>query len=507
MEQISKIRGNRLLKWDDVVARMKAVHKDENLEYPLQEYDGIHSKIRIIDHDLKDDGTEYGEYWQEINAHLRGHSYPGKKMYKFNQKKILKQNEIIKQRFREVHGDVYDYSKTVYNGYKVNCIITCKTHGDFEMTPDNHLHGHGCPYCGNVHKYTTEEWVEKAKSVHGDRYTYDKTVYVSAKTPVIITCPRHGDFEMMPGKHLAGQRCPKCFGRNSIAEGEIYDYLMAMTNGAYEIKRNVKNVIPNRELDLYIPQIKIGIEYNGLYWHSEACGKDRKYHINKLEECNRLGIKLVQIFEDEWLEKRDIVLNKLLHIIGCNQKAARLGARNCFVSEIDRDTAERFLNANHIQGFANSTLYYGAFVTKTGELVGVMTFRENKPNMWELTRFTTDINYTVVGLGGKMFSYFKSNNDYDEVKTFADRRWTVDIYDSMYTKIGFEIDKIEAPDYNYVVDNKRKHKFLFRKQILSKKYGLPLTMTEKEMCDYLGFYRIWNCGIVKYIFKNPDKRS
>ena len=103
--------------------------------------------------------------------------------------------------------------------------------------------------------------------------------------------------------------------------------------------------------------------------------------------------------------------------------------------------------------------------------------------------------------------YFKKNNIWKEVKSFADRRWTVDIDNNLYTKIGFKLDEIEKPDYRYVVGNERKHKFLFRKKMLNKKYGLPLTMTEKEMCNHLGFYRIWDCGLIKYVYKNPNYKE
>ena len=501
--------GNRASKWETVVEKMKKAHPDENLEYPDQEYKGVHSKIRIIDHDLKPDGSEYGEYIQEVNAHLRGQSYPGKKKtIKFENKLNELTNTTI-EKFKKIHGDKYDYSKTVYNGYKTNCIITCKEHGDFEMTPDNHLHGHGCPYCGNVHKYTTEEWVEKARSIYSDSYDYSNVKYVSAKTPVEIICKKHGSFFIIPGKHISGQECPKCFGGSSKSEEEIYIYINNLIRKEFEIECNVKNIIPNRELDIYIPKLNVAIEYNGLYWHSEENGKNKNYHLNKLNLCNSLGIKLIQIFEDEYINHKNIVLTKISHIIGIRNGGIKVGARECYIKPIGKHEAKEFLDENHIQGGSNSTLYYGAFMKGGDNLVGVMSFRLNDPDnmLWELTRFATDNKYIVSGLGSKMFSYFKKNNIWKEVKSFADRRWTVDIDNNLYTKIGFKLDEIEKPDYRYVVGNERKHKFLFRKKMLNKKYGLPLTMTEKEMCNQLGFYRIWDCGLIKYVYKNPNYKE
>ena len=104
-----------------------------------------------------------------------------------------------------VHKGKYDYSKAVYNGYKKKLIIICPIHGGFSQTPDNHLHGHGCPKCGNVYHPSTDEFIEKAKKIHGDKYDYSKSIYQSAKKKIIITCPIHGDFTQTPNKHLNGR--------------------------------------------------------------------------------------------------------------------------------------------------------------------------------------------------------------------------------------------------------------------------------------------------------------
>ena len=129
--------------------------------------------------------------------------------------------------------------------------------------------------------------------------------------------------------------------------------------------------------------------------------------------------------------------------------------------------------------------------------------RERKDSdKWELTRFATDITKHCIGVGGKLFKYFVQNYNPSEVKSFADRRWTLDKDDNLYIKIGFKLDKIIKPDYCYI-NNKTSlsHKFNFRKKILHKKYGLPLTMTETEMTEQLGYYKIWNCGLYKYLWK------
>ena len=109
------------------------------------------------------------------------------------------------------------------------------------------------------------------------------------------------------------------------------------------------------------------------------------------------------------------------------------------------------------------------------------------------------------GIGGKLFKYFIKNYNPEYVKSFADRRWCVDENNNLYTKLGFKIDSILNPDYKYYNEKVNKydriHKFNFRKQILHKKYGLPITITENKMAEELGYSKIWDCGLIKYVWK------
>ena len=137
-----------------------------------------------------------------------------------------------------------------------------------------------------------------------------------------------------------------------------------------------------------------------------------------------------------------------------------------------------------------------------------MTFKKESENSnnWELNRFATNMNYICSGIGGKMFSFFIRKYKPHIIKSFADRRWTTDETNNLYTKIGFRLEKKLKPDYHYMQNSKymRIHKFNFRKQILHKKYGLPLTMTESEMCEKIGAHRVYDCGLLKYVWKNLE---
>ena len=310
----------------------------------------------------------------------------------------------------------------------------------------------------------------------------------------------------MPDKHLAGHGCLKCSLQDTKPEKEIID--LCIKN--FKIRTKCRDIISPKEIDIYVPEKKIAIEYNGLYWHSEVCGKDKTYHLNKLEMCKTKGIKLIQIFEDEYINHREIVLSKLSHLLGIDNALKKIPGRKCVIKEITNKESKEFLDKYHIQGYSRSTVYLGCY--HNNNLIAVMSFKceIKNGNKWELTRFASNYNYLCQGVGGKLFKYFVTNYNPDEIKSFADRRWTIDETDNIYTKFGFKFEKFTKPDYEYFKPAhilRRFHKFNFRKQKLNKKYGLSLTMTENEMVKELGYSKIWNCGLIKYIWRNKDATS
>ena len=268
---------------------------------------------------------------------------------------------------------------------------------------------------------------------------------------------------------------------------------------------NNRKILHGQELDIYIPSYNIAIEYNGLFWHTERYGKDSKYHLNKLENCNKQGIKLIQIFEDEYTNSKELVYSKLMHLLKLDSKYRKIAGRKCTVKVISYQEAAFFLDKNHIQGSTKSSVYLGAI--HYDELVGVMTFKKcDNDNNWMLDRFASLNGYICQGIGGKLFKYFIRNYNYKTIISFADRRWTLSDKNNLYCNLGFKLDKVLAPEYRYynakAAKYQRFHKFNFRKQILHKKYGFPLTMTELEMARGLGYERIWDCGLFRYVYYN-----
>ena len=476
---------------DDFLHRAGEVHGNK-YDYSKVEYVNNLTKVCII-------CPEHGEFWQTPLAHVLNKQGCPK-----CSGRNLGQEEVI-EKFKLVHGDKYDYSKVIFNKMHSKVCIICPEHGEFWQTPSKHLLGQGCIKCaseikGRLNRLSREEFIERANKVHKNAYIYDYTEYTRSSDKIKIICPKHGEFTQVAYDHLLGHGCPHCANLVSRPEIEIYEFLSDIFGSGNVLMHN-RNILGNgKEIDIYIPQLKLGIEYNGLRWHSEDFGKTSMYHLSKTEDCREKGIKLIQIFEDEYNYHKDIVYSKLKHLIKANTLPKIMG-RKCEIKEISCLIANDFLEKNHIQGKCKATTYIGAFYQDI--LIGVMCFIKEKKE-WNLNRFATDINYICQGVGGKLFKYFVRNYNPDEIKSFADRRWTIDEKDNIYIQLGFKLDSILKPDYRYVDKTnptKRIHKFNLRKKEVYRKYKLPITLTESEMVEKLNLCKIWDCGLYKYIWK------
>jgi len=282
-----------------------------------------------------------------------------------------------------------------------------------------------------------------------------------------------------------------------------------LTSIDIDFEKNNRKFLNGVEIDIINHQNKIGIEFNGNLYHSEKYGgKLKKFHLLKTELMNKKEYSLIHIFEDEWELKNEIVKNKLKHIFN-KSSAIKIHARKCQVNEVDSNTKNIFLNNNHIQGEDRSNIHLGAFCDN--KLVAIMTFDNNRQMngkndvmTYELKRFCVDINYTVVGIAGKLLSYFIKTYNPNKIISFADRRWTLDKKNNLYVKLGFKLTKILSPDYTYYNSKisrlKRFHKFSFGKSSLREKFPeiYSKNKTEWEMMQELGYDRIWDCGKFKY---------
>ena len=415
-------------------------------------------------------------------------------------------------KFRKAHGERYGYDKVQYQNNKTRVIITCPEHGDFEQTPVNHLAGKGCRTCYTARLATpVTDFVQEARAVHGDRYDYSRVQYRNTDSKVAITCPAHGDFEQTPAWHLKGNGCPTCSTRVSKAETEIYDYLRTHYGGRV-IQRNTRSVIEGFELDLYLPALKLAVEYCGLYWHSEqqlkARGQTNYYHLEKLRACRARGIRLLTIFEDEWLNRRDVIESKLLYELKA-PSLRRVHARKCSVVTVDASVKNQFMDANHLQQ-RDLTAAVSVGLEYDGEVVACMTF--GRPNVsgggkafdWNLSRFAIKRGYVVSGAFSRLFAYFVRQFQPASVQTFADLRWSEG---KVYERNGFTLQHTTKPNYWYFKNQlKRYHRYGFRKQELAHKlkvYDQQKTEYQNMLDNILngtGMDRIWDCGNAAYVW-------
>jgi len=474
------------------IKKAKYVHGD-TYDYSSVEYKKAKEKVIIV---CKD----HGNFIQSPNKHLNGQGCPKCGKLSTKNKQSLGSNIFI-VKAKEIHGNKYDYSKVEYINNRTKVIIICPIHGDFEQTPKEHLKGSGCSKCGEnsrvaKRKDTAESFVKKARFKHKDRYTYEEVKYVDSKTKIIITCPDHGEYEQLPTNHLKGHGCFKCNCLGfSKKEKELHDFVNILIYS----KSSVRNLINSKELDIYIPSKNIAIEFNGLYWHSDQFKKDT-YHINKTKKCQEKGVQLIHIFEDEWDNKQEIVKSRLKNILGITEN--RIFARKTEIKEISSNQSIQFLDKNHIQGKVGGKVKLGLYYEN--KLVSLMTFgklrkslgSDHKKGHYELLRFCNKLNTTVVGGASKLLKHFQKNYEYKEIISYCDLRWSKG---NLYKQLGFTEMHRSRPNYFYLDNscNKRLSRFKYRKSELVKQ-GFNKNKTERQIMQERGFYRIYDCGTIKY---------
>lgn len=471
---------------DEFIEKANSIHNGKYI-YDKDKYVNAMTKVPIL-------CLEHGTFWMTPMAHLMGQGCPK------CSGRGLNTDDVI-QLFKDKHGDEYDYSKVVFNKMHEKVCIICPKHGEFWQTPSKHLLGQGCPKCGIIKRsqektLTISEFIEKSNVIHKGKYIYDKTVYNGTYEYLTITCPIHGDFKQRANDHLNGHGCPICGNNMSIGEKEIEEYINSLGIDTESKKRGILS--DNKEIDVLMPNNSIGIEYDGLKWHSDEF-KDKNYHLDKTKECESYGIRLIHIFEDEWINKQEIIKSMLSNILGKTKD--RIYARKCKIKEINKDVKRGFLEENHIQGNVSSEINIGLYYND--ELVSIMCFGKPRLNLgrkvyrndeYELLRFCNKLNTCVIGGSSKLFKHFIENYNPSTITSYCDRRWSVG---NMYEILGFELSHYSEPNYYYIVGNNRKNRFKYRKSELVKE-GYDSNKTEQEIMNERGIHRIYDCGTIVY---------
>ena len=306
-------------------------------------------------------------------------------------------------------------------------------------------------------------------------------------------------------------RCYDCYpviSDTSSFEKEIADYIRSL--GKFEVLNHVpetKQVIPPREIDIIVKDstgnIVLGVEADGLYWHSEANNLEKSYHLSKTEECMKKGFQLVHVFEDEWSLKKDIVKSRLSSLLGIYNK--RVFARKCEVREVSPHVAKDFFNANHLQGNCRSKVAFGLYYND--ECIAMMSFGmrrkvvngKNEDGSWELLRFACKLGVHAIGGAGKLLKHFERQFAPKKLVSYADRRWSTG---GLYEALGLTLDHVSSPSYWYLDASfsKRIYRYAFAKYKQKKLLAsFDPKLNEMENMAANGYTWTWDCGNYVYM--------
>jgi len=272
---------------------------------------------------------------------------------------------------------------------------------------------------------------------------------------------------------------------SSLKERQLKDYIKSIYDGCI-----IENYRDSFEIDIFIPDLKIGFEFNGLFWHSEE-HKDKNYHLEKTTFFEKKGIRIIHIWEDDWIHKSDLLKSQIKNWLGITER--KIYARKCQVKEINKKISTHFLKKNHIQGSDKSILRIGLYYGD--ELVSIMTFDhfEGRKKMenggWNLSRFCNISGSCVVGGASKLFTFFIEKYYPSRVISYADKTWS---QGNLYHKLNFYKVSESSPDYKYIVNGIRRHKSGYRKGILKTNLSEGMEMKKRNVP------KIWDCGKIKF---------
>lgn len=281
--------------------------------------------------------------------------------------------------------------------------------------------------------------------------------------------------------------------KRSMGEEEVAVFIESL---GYSIVRNDTTILSGKEIDITIPSHGLGVEYNGIFWHTEKWGRPKNSHLDKTNMALEAGISLLHVFSNEWddLIKQEI-WKSIIRIKLNHQSITRIYARNTVFMPVNRTDAEDFLTENHLQGTIKASVYLGLFYN--GSLVQLAAFGNSRfgdRTAVELLRFCTLKNTVVVGGMSKIFK----NQPYDSFITYANLRYS---QGKAYASCGLTHNGSTPPNYWYLVGNKLESRHKYQKHKLSRLLdNYDSSLSESENMNNNGFYRIWDCGNLKFIY-------
>ena len=457
--------------------KARAVHGDR-YDYSKVVYTHSMKPVTII-------CKKHGEFQQPAYSHIRGDGCRKCGYEEAGEKRSNGMDEFLR-RAKEKFGNKFDYSKVLMVKQADIVTITCPKHGDFVSSAYNFIVSeHGCQECAKdaigawstkLKTKTQEEAIADFVKVHGDEYDYTKTIYKGSSNFVTITCKKHGDFTILATSHLSGYGCRKCKRSKNVSNGE--DSLAEFLEGYATVVRNTRKFVKPYEVDILLPNNRLAVEYCGHYWHSDRFKRfhDAYKHRNKLLACRRVGVNLITLFENEWLERRPSVENFLTNKI--------------FRSPIPLNRVE----VNTIEGIALINEYGLLPATNNQTLVGI-----HHPATVEALEFM------VTGTTVNIIQYvprFKASKENLEmmldklvettkartIEVIIDLRWFTG---NLWRKCGFSLIEEIPPSAYYVKSMKR----LDPRSIDPLTFdGYSLSQTLGENMKRLRWAKVYDCG-------------
>jgi hypothetical protein len=281
-------------------------------------------------------------------------------------------------------------------------------------------------------------------------------------------------------------------GFRSSGEKELFNFIRGFYQG--EVITNSRSIIPNKELDLYLPEFKLGIEYHGSYWHSDEFVKT---HRTKYELCLTADIQLIQLFDFEWDDERVREIFKSIIKLKCGVTEQRIYARKCVIEKLTSASARTFLEGNHLDGKCNSAHRLGLY--HKGELVSVMTFGRSrfKKNDYELLRFSCKKGCRVIGAASKLLKHFLMSTGITNLTSYCNNFYS---NGNVYNLLGFEYAGFTQGHF-YLNAGKKLHRCFLQKHKLKELYpdNFDDTISGREIAKNNGYLCIQDAGQSKYI--------
>lgn len=416
-----------------------------------------------------------------------------------------------------LHNGRYSYELAQYKGAHQPLAITCPEHGVWMQTPTNHMQKKGCPACATAEVSQCqlkplETFVAQAVELWGDAFDYANTTYRGARVKLSFVCKRHGaEVLQTPDNHLEGKNpCPQCNHMKSSGEEEVRRFLSIFTT----VEARNRTLIKPREVDMYLPEKKLAVEYCGMYWHSHHDAdderKNRHKHFEKYTQCQEQGVRLLTIYETEWAERGPAIRRLLRNAIG--KSRGKLMARKCDLRTVSDAEARAFYEKYHPQGGDGSGEHYALFWK--GKMVACMRFvfgandrgAGASSRSWTLGRYATRV--TVAGAASRLFNGFLTDYYHPSVKSFSDNRY---FSGGMYEQLGFVLEEEVAPDYRvWSPKIGLRPKSHYQRRLLPKRlqeHGAadsfdPKTdpRTEREMTYLMGCGRVYDCGKKRWVW-------